>query len=289
MFDGVHLGHQHVIRQAVIDAATLGGIAVVMTFDPHPLQILAPAHAPALLQSLVQRVRSISAMGVHAVWTAPFDAALSQKPGDDFIRDIVAQLPTLRSVSVGKDFQFGRARSGNVTLLQTLGREFGFRVHALSPIAVGGITVSSTRIRETLRRGDLDHVAELLGRPYAIAGAVVQGDQRGRTLGFPTANLDITRLALPPLGVYAARTQIRGKTHLAAVNLGIRPTLHEPNPVPRCEAHLLDFDGDLYGSYLELEIVAFIRPEQAFPSLPELRAQIERDIASVRDLCSCAA
>jgi riboflavin kinase/FMN adenylyltransferase len=194
---------------------------------------------------------------------------------------VAANLRTLRSITVGQGFHFGRERSGNVALLRTLGKELGFRVNAMAPIHIGDEVVSSTRVRAALREGELAHVSELLGRPYALAGRVVEGDRIGRQLGFPTANLDVAGLELPPFGVYAVRVHHKDLDYLGALNIGIRPTVSNESAF-RFEVHLLDFEGDLYGCELKVEFIHRLRPEKKFGSVDALREQIGRDIAAVR-------
>ena len=191
MFDGVHLGHQHVIRQSRIDARTRGATTVVATFDPHPLTVVRPDKAPRLLQSLPQRIATLESQGTDAVLVLRFDEALSRKSGEAFVRELVDGFGGLRSFTVGQGFHFGQGRSGNVPLLRSLGRELGFSVNAVAPIHIGTEVVSSTRVRGALRDGKLGLVAELLGRPYSIVGPVVRGDQLGQSFGIPTANLDV--------------------------------------------------------------------------------------------------
>lgn len=284
MFDGVHLGHQHVIRQAWLDARALGARAAVVTFDPHPLAIVAPERAPQLLQSVAERVRIIGDLGADAVIVMRFDAETSRVSGEQFVRDLARGFGRLRSFTVGAGFQFGHGRSGDVPLLQRLGPELGFVVHATAPIHIGDEIVSSTRIRSALRSGALGLVAELLGRPYTIAGRVQPGDRLGRQLGFPTANLDVTGLALPPLGVYAVRVRHRNRDWLGALNLGRRPTVTGGDAPVRCEVHLLDFDEEIYGEELRVEFTALLRAERRFAGLDALRVQIVSDIASIREM-----
>ena len=284
MFDGVHLGHQHVIRQALLDARALGARSVIASFDPHPLAIVRPENAPRLLQPLPQRLAEIARLGADAALVLRFDAAFSRRTGEEFVRTLASGFGRLRSFTVGTGFHFGQGRSGNVPLLQSLGRELGFEVNAMEPIHIGAEVVSSTRVRAALREGRLGHVAELLGRPYSIAGTVVEGDRLGRTLGFPTANLPVTGLELPPPGVYAARVRHPGGEHPGALNLGFRPTLGSPEPQLRFETHLIGFDGDLYGVPISVEFVRQIRPERRFPSMEALQAQIAQDVAAVSEL-----
>ncbi|MEY4689954.1 MAG: hypothetical protein RIT19_279 [Verrucomicrobiota bacterium] len=281
MFDGVHLGHQHVVRQARIDARNRGASTVVATFDPHPLTVVRPEKAPRLLQSLPQRIATLESQGADAVLVLRFDETLSRRSGEAFVRELVDGFGGLRSFTVGQGFHFGQGRSGNVPLLRSLGRELGFSVNAVAPIHIGSEVVSSTRVRSALRDGKLGLVAELLGRPYSIVGPVVRGDQLGQSLGFPTANIAVEGLELPPFGVYAARARHAGGEFPAAVNLGLRPTLGSPQPQLRFEAHLIGFRGDLYGRDLAVELVGFLRPERRFAHLEALKAQIDRDIAAV--------
>lgn len=282
VFDGVHLGHQQVIRQTLADAAQHEALGVVITFDRHPNSIVAPLRVPPLIYSLPQKLRAIASLGVDATLLIPFDEPFSRQTGETFIRGLACDFGHLASVCVGREFAFGHKRSGNVELLQRLGRELNFAVHGLAAVALDGQTVSSTRIRESIRAGQLDAAGQMLGRGYALAGSVVKGDQLGRKLGFPTANLDVTGLILPPHGVFAAHAQIGGETLRAVVNIGTRPTISSGAPTPRVEAHLLDFDGDLYGQELELTFATRLRDEQKFPSLEELKQQITRDIAAAR-------
>lgn len=286
MFDGVHLGHQHVIRQALIDARATGAKSVVATFDPHPLAVVRPDKAPRLLQPLAQRIRDIGRLGADAVLVLRFDAEFSRQTGEQFVRALASGFGSLRSFTVGQGFHFGHGRSGNVPLLRTLGRELGFTINAMAPIQIGPEAVSSTRVRTALREGRFAHVAELLGRPYSLSGNVISGDRVGRTLGFPTANIPVEGLELPPPGVYAARVRHAGAEYGGALNLGMRPTLGSPEPQLRFEVHLIDFDGDLYGAELEVEFVKQLRAERKFAGLDALKAQIARDVAAARQLLS---
>ncbi|MCX6905284.1 MAG: bifunctional riboflavin kinase/FAD synthetase [Verrucomicrobia bacterium] len=282
MFDGVHLGHQQVIRQAVTDAEQREGLAVVVTFDLHPAAVVAPERAPQMIHSLPQRMRALAALGVEAAWLIHFDREFSQQTAADFIRNLARDWNPLGSVCVGRDFSFGRQRSGNVKLLRELGEELGFTVHGLAAVALDGQTVSSTRIREAIRAGHLDTAQQMMGREYALAGAVVEGDRLGRQLGFPTANIEAGGLVLPPGGVYAVHAKDGEAHYRGLLNIGHRPTLQQPTPQLRVEAHLLDFEGDLYGRELEITFVDKLREERKFPSLEGLRQQIAQDVAEAR-------
>ncbi len=304
-FDGVHLGHQQIIRQTLADARQHNALALVLTFDQHPNTIVAPNRVPPLIYSLAQRIRALESLGTEALLLIHFDRAFSAQTGEEFVRNLVRDLgnggarlsgpqrvrggedaagrsPVLQSICVGANFAFGHKRSGNVALLKRLGEELHFTVHGLAAISLDGRVVSSTRIREAIRDGDLDAAGQMLGRTYSLAARVIPGDQLGHQLGFPTANLDCTGLVLPPNGVYAARAAVRGETHRAVLNIGHRPTLENRVPQLRVEVHLLDFTGDLYGEEIEITFAEKLREEKKFPSLAALREQIARDIEEAK-------
>ena len=282
VFDGVHLGHQQIIRQTVADARSHDAISLVVTFDRHPSAIVAPDKTPPQIFSRSQKLRAIESLDVDGLLEIPFDKTFSEKSGETFIRELARDLGKIHSVCVGADFVFGHKRSGNVALLKKLGAELNFQVHGMAELALDGHTVSSTRIREAIRTGNFDAASQMLGRPYAICGRIVEGDRLGRQFGFPTANLDTTNLVLPPNGVYAASTKLKEQFYRVALNIGLRPTVATVQPHLRVEAHLLDFSGDLYGAELELELGVKLREERKFASATELREQIARDVAAVR-------
>ncbi len=284
MFDGVHLGHQQVIRQAISDAAQHEAVSVVVTFDRHPNTIVAPERVPPLIYSLPQKLRAIAALKADATLLLEFTESFSQKTGEQFIRESADQFGRIHSICVGSSFHFGYRRSGNVTLLQKLGKELHFVVHGLSAVSLDEQTVSSTRIREAIRDGNLDLAGQMLGREYSLAGNVQRGDGLGRKLGIPTANIDITGLAVPPGGVYAVHCAVGGQSHRGVLNIGYRPTLGNHAAELRVEAHLLDFNDDLYGQEIEITFVEKLRDERKFPSLDALREQIEGDITEARAL-----
>jgi riboflavin kinase / FMN adenylyltransferase len=283
-FDGVHLGHQQIIRQTITDARKYNALGLVITFDRHPNTIVAPARVPPLIYSLPQKLRTLESLGPEATLLIHFDQAFSQKTGEAFIRELAGAWSGIQSICVGANFHFGYKRSGNVELLKKLGGELKFLVHGMAAVALDGEPVSSTRIREAIRVGDLDAASQMLGRAYSMAGPVIEGDKLGRKLGFPTANLDPSGLALPPSGVYAIHAVVSGKTHRAVLNIGTRPTLGNPNPPLRVEAHLLDFDGDIYGHELEIVFAEKLRDEKKFSSVDELKAQIARDIERAKSV-----
>lgn len=281
-FDGVHLGHQQILRQTISDARQFEAPSVVVTFDTHPSQIVAPDRAPKLIYTLDQRLNVIESLGADALLLLHFDKEFSQKTGEQFVRELVAGFGHVCSVCVGRDFTFGRKRSGNVELLRSLGNEQGFSVHGLASVALDGETVSSTRIRAAVLQGEFDAASQMLGRPYSLAGKIVQGDRLGRQLGFPTANLEVSGLLVPPNGVYAVHVNAANLARRAVANIGFRPTLGEASPDLHVEAHLFDFDGDLYGQNLELTFHKKLRDEEKFDSIEALKRQIQRDADAAR-------
>lgn len=284
VFNGVHLGHQQVILQAVGDAARHDGLSVVITFDRHPAAVLAPARVPPLIYPLAKKLRVLASLGPDTACVIHFDKEFSELTGEEFMRGLARDCGKIQSLSVGRAFSFGRGRSGNVALLEALGKELNFAVHALAEVALDGQAVSSTRVRAAVRAGRFAQAGQMLGRPYALCGRIITGTGLGRQMGVPTANLDLAGLLTPPPGVYAARALVRGRSHLAAVNIGCRPTVPGAARPIQVEAHLLDFAGDIYGEEMELGFVKKLRDEQKFASLTALRGQILRDIALTRDL-----
>ena len=283
-FDGVHLGHQQIIRQTIADARQQEAIGLVVTFDRHPNTVVAPHRVPPLIYPLAQKVRVIEAMGAEALLLIHFDKAFSEQTGEGFVRDLAQGLSRIQSLCVGANFTFGHKRSGDVALLRQLGAALGFAVHGIAAVSLDGNAISSTRIRQAIRAGEFDPAGRMLGRPWSLAGQVARGDGLGRQIGFPTANLDATGLALPPNGVYVAHIVLRNRTLRAVVNVGLRPTLQLPASQVRVEAHLLDFDEEISGEELEILFLERLRDEKAFPSLAELKAQIGRDVERAR-LC----
>ena len=281
-FDGVHLGHQQIIRQTISDARQHEGLAVVLTFDRHPNVVVAPAKVPPLIYPLPRKLRAIEGLGVDNLLLLHFDREFSQQTGEDFVKRLVREIGPIQSLCVGSNFVFGHKRSGNVELLKRLGAELRFVVHGMAAVSLDGKAVSSTRIREAIARGDLDAAGQMLGRTYSLSGKVIPGDGVGRKLGFPTANLEVAGLALPPGGVYAIHAEVEGQAFRAVLNIGHRPTRNQPAPVLHVEAHLLDFTGDLYGKDLEVVFVDRLRDEKKFNSMDELRDQIGRDIEVAR-------
>lgn len=284
-FDGVHPGHQAVIRKAVDLARAAGKRAAVMTFDPHPRAFFGQGEAYAeSLTPLPEKIRLLGELGVDIVYVAVFDRAFSRLEPEAFVRELLIRRLNVSDAAVGFDFTFGRGGAGNPALLAQLGAP-GLAVHTVEPVSAAGAKVSSSRIREALMLGDVALVAGLLRRPYRISGTVAHGAKRGRTIGFPTANIEPDgRYVLPRHGVYAVYVRRGGEIHPAVMNVGVVPTFHGEGGTPKLEAHLLDFSGDLYGERLAVEFVAFLRPEMKFSGAEALAAQIREDAEQARRL-----
>lgn len=287
-FDGLHHGHLALMRTVVEHARALDGHAVVYTFEPHPRKVLGGADSPGLLTTLEQKLEVIASCGVDMTVIERFTPELAKTPPELFVRDILWARFRPAEIYVGYDFRFGRHREGSMALLVDLGPELGFRATLLPEVKVGGAPVSSTVIRRLLAAGNVEEAAVLLGRPYALRGRVAAGDRRGRTLGFPTANLEAENEVLPEPGVYAGHMRFldegdpaRGAVLRAVTNLGRRPTFGDALRLV-AEAHLLDFTGDLYGRRVDLTFVSRIRPERRFEGAEALRAQIARDVEEGR-------
>ncbi len=285
-YDGVHLGHQTVISEVRRLAGELEAQSVVVTFSRHPAAVVRPASAPKLLTDLPQKLELLAETGVDATAVIQFDAQRANEEAADFVRHVLVDCLRTRLVVVGEDFHFGRNRTGNVALLRELGARWDFEV---LPIPLVGERadagpVSSTSIRRAISAGDIDTANRLLGRPYELRGIVVAGDQRGRLIGFPTANVEVSgELCLPGDGVYAGwYERPTGERHPCAVNIGRRPTFYEDADVSLVEAHLVDFDGDLYGESARIEFVRSLRPERRFDGVEALAAQLRLDVESAR-------
>jgi riboflavin kinase/FMN adenylyltransferase len=282
VFDGVHVGHRAVIEAARQQVESHGGNCVVVTFDPHPIRVLAPERAPRqLLASLDHKARLLEKIHVDALLALPFTREFAQISATDFIESLVRH-QHVATIAVGEDWRFGKGREGDVSFLRRIGEKLGFQVIALPPVMHQGERISSTRIRQSIRDGAMANAAEMLGRPYGIEGLVVKGQQLGRTLGFPTANIALGEEQLPPDGVWAVRGHGDGHAWQGVANLGNRPTVDGLTRV--FEVHLFDHDSDLYGKMLEVEFVKHLRPEQKFPSLDALREQITKDVTGAREV-----
>ena len=284
VFDGVHLGHQAVISTSAEHARKANGTPVVVTFDPHPEKILRPDKAPHLLTATPHKVALIRTLGVRHLLIIPFDKQFAATEPEDFAQQLVQHSKPLREICVGHEWSFGKNRRGNLQLLSKLGAEFDFKVVGIPPVSVNGEIVSSTTIRRAVEAGDLKKAAAMLGRDYTILGTVVRGDDLGKKIGFPTANLSAHSEQFPPNGVYFAEARLDGVPYPGVVNLGYRPTVSSAKSDRILEIHLLDFKREIYGKDLELRFFRYLRPEKKFETVDALVRQIERDVQQAREL-----
>jgi riboflavin kinase / FMN adenylyltransferase len=284
VFDGVHLGHQAVISTSAEHARATNGTPVVVTFDPHPEKILRPDKAPHLLTATEHKIALIRTFGVGHLLIIPFNKQFAATEPEDFVQQLAQHSNPLREICVGHKWSFGKNRRGNLQLLTKLGAEFDFNVVGIPPVTVNGEIVSSTTIRRAVEAGDLKKAAAMLGREYTILGTVVRGDDLGKKIGFPTANLSAHSEQFPPNGVYFAEAKLDGVAYPGVVNLGYRPTVSSGKSDRVLEIHLLDFDRDIYGKGLELRFVRYLRPEKKFENVDALVQQIKRDVEQAREL-----
>ena len=282
-FDGVHLGHQAMLRDVVKRAGELGAPAVVVTFEPHPLKVLHPERAPRMIQTLRQREEAIEACGIDALVLVPFTRDFSLTPAEDFIRDLLVSRLAVREVHVGEHFMFGRERAGNMEVLRRIGDAAGFIVTGIADVADASAAISSTRIRNALFEGDVASANALLGRAYAMDGLIAKGDRMGRKIGFPTMNLQPDNELYPKDGVYFTSVRIESfeRTFPCVTNIGRRPTVYE-DFATTIESYILDFSSDVYGERVRLSFFDRLRDEQKFPSMLDLTAQIKRDVEATR-------
>lgn len=282
-FDGVHLGHEALLALLREKARSLGLPAVVLTFEPHPREFFAPAEAPARLASLREKLLLLEAAGVDRVHVCRFDRHFASLTAEDFIDRLLVAGLGVRHLFVGDDFRFGKARRGDFALLQGASSAHSFGVEAMPTLDVAGERVSSSAVRAALAAGDMDHAARLLGRPYSIAGRVMHGDKIGRSLGFPTANIQLKHRRPALSGIYAVSVQGAGPTlRMGAASVGVRPTVTDAGRAT-LEVHLLDFEGDLYTAHLRVHFLHKLRDEAKYDSLDALTAQIARDVTATRD------
>ncbi len=282
VFDGLHLGHQEVVRAAQDHAAQHHGTAVVMSFDPHPLRVLRPAQAPKMLCGQAYQMKLLKSMGITTALLCPFTRETAATQAEVFMDQLVSRCHPLGCVSVGYTWTLGKERGGNIRSLMEQGQRHDFAVYGVPPIRVDGEVVSSTLIRDAVSTGDLGKANRLLGRDYALYGTVQKGRELARQLGFPTANVSPEAELLPPYGVYAVRVEIEGAWRTGVANLGVRPTVETGNAQPSLEVHVFDWQGDLYGQSLEVRLERFLRPEQKFSSLEALKHQIALDVEAAR-------
>ncbi|MGE0667341.1 MAG: bifunctional riboflavin kinase/FAD synthetase [Sphingomonadales bacterium] len=283
-FDGFHKGHQAVVRRAAEIADEMGVKLAVMTTEPHPSQFFRPDTPSFRLMSLRSKAQALEAFGADVLFVLTFDAGLAGTPAEDFVREVLVRRLKARHVVTGYDQRFGKGRGGDADLLRRMGEETGFGVTVVAPLEVDGEVYSSSRVREHLRNGDPEQAALLMGHWWRIEGRVEQGDQRGRTIGFPTANVGWGDYLEPRLGVYAVRMHVEDGPHRGVfdgvANLGRRPTFGKTDI--SFEVHLFDFVGDLYGAHVGVDMIGFIRPERKFDGLEALKAQIAADAAAAR-------
>jgi riboflavin kinase/FMN adenylyltransferase len=291
-YDGVHRGHQAVIRRTQAEARRHHARTAVVTFDRHPAAVVRPDSAPKLLTTLEQKLELLAGLGVDYTYVVHFDDERASESAEDFVQEVLVDVLRARCVVVGRDFHFGNGRRGNVAMLTELGAQLGFETIGLELVAAEvdvAHVVSSTAIRKAVSAGDVDTAAAMLGRPHELWGTVVTGDRRGRTLGFPTANVAVTTdLILPGDGIYAGwYLRPDGARHATAINVGRRPTFYDDAPASLVEAFLLDFVGDLYGEAARVQFIRRLRPELKFDSVDALVAQMQADVAEARTVLGC--
>jgi riboflavin kinase/FMN adenylyltransferase len=282
-FDGVHRGHQKILERVKRQADERGGVPVVVTFDPHPPRVVRPDKAPPLLMTLDQKLDAFEKAGIHGVAVVHFTQELARWEPEVFVDTVLVDWLKVSEVWVGANFLFGRDRAGTFTLLRTLGEDRGFRTEKIDPVRYKDFVVSSTRVRHLIGEGRVDEAAALLGHHYCLDGVVVRGEQLGRTLGYPTANLQTRNELLPAYGIYATVAIIDGVQHAAVTSVGVRPTIHA-DASPTVETYLLDVSMDLYDRPMRLAFVQWLRPEETFESLDALTMQIARDCEAGRQV-----
>lgn len=284
VFDGVHLGHQAVISTSAEHARAANGTPVVVTFDPHPEKVLRPHAAPHLLTATPHKIALIRELGVAHLLIIKFDKQFAATEPEDFVHELMERSKPLREICVGHEWSFGKNRRGDLKLLNEFGARFDFGVVGIPPVTVNGELVSSTAIRQAVEAGDLAKAARMLGREYTILGSVVSGDNRGKKIGFPTANLSAHNEQFPPDGVYFAQAKLDGVMYPGVVNLGYRPTVETGKSERILEIHLFDFERDIYGKDLEVRFIRYLRPEKKFESVEALARQIDLDVKQAREL-----
>jgi riboflavin kinase / FMN adenylyltransferase len=277
-FDGVHLGHRAILDSVTSAAKARSAPSLLITFDPHPLAVVAPSRRPRLLQTRRQKLETLEDARIDGVLILPFDRELASLDGEAFFGEFLAQRLRFASIHVGRNFRFGRARGGDLRVLEAIGRQRGFSVVGVPQVEIAGETVSSSAIRAAIEEGEIERARAMLGRPFAVTGEVIRGEGRGRTLEFPTANLAVENETIPRRGVYVTETVVFASRFPSVTNVGIRPTFG--GSTLSVETHLLDVDEDLYGERLEVRFLARLRDERTFGGAAELADQIARDRAA---------
>lgn len=276
-FDGLHRGHQKIVERIRRSAADRGATALVLTFDPHPPRVVRPDKAPPLLMTMPQKVAALEKAGLYGVAVVRFTEAFSRLSPEQFVRQVLVDWLRVSEVWVGADFLFGHERAGTFSVLRSLGAQYGFRAEKIDPVRYKEFVVSSTRIRRLVAEGRVDEAGALLGHHYTIDGTITAGAGRGRTLGFPTANLSTDNELVPPTGVYATTAELHGTRWPAVTNIGVRPTFEAAGAVT-VETHILGLQADVYGAHLSLSFIQRLRDERKFPDVDALREQIAADV-----------
>ncbi|HEV7843568.1 MAG TPA: bifunctional riboflavin kinase/FAD synthetase [Pyrinomonadaceae bacterium] len=277
VFDGLHLGHQLVMRTVIERAQATGAVPTVITFDPHPRAVLHPESAPPLLQTFDQKIEALGMLGIEQTIVVRFTKAFAEVCAGDFLRDVVHERLQAKEVYLGKGFAFGHNREGNIELLKRVSAELGFRAEEVPEVQLRGGRISSSRIRQLLLEGRVNLARRMLGRPYGVEGRVVRGAERGRTIGFPTANLRPQNRVIPRHGVYVTATLIEGAWRRSITNIGTRPTF-ERSGEPSVETFVINWEGDLYGDVVRVRFLHRLRDERRFDSVEDLKRQIDYDL-----------
>ena len=283
-FDGIHLGHQELVRMVIRRAREISGRSMVVTFRPHPLKVLAPEKCPPLISIYEEKIRLFEKLGIDVLVKIPFSLHFAEMTPREFVKGVLCDTLGAKDIFVGYNYRFGKGREGTTQTLKQMGREFGFNVHEVEQISLHGEVISSTKIRQFLHAGEVEHAARLLGRPYAITGIVIKGDSRGKTLGFPTANIASKHTIVPANGVYAVKLLAREQCYDGIVNIGIRPTFETGSRA--IEVHVFNFNEDLYGEEITLFFIRKIRQERKFDTAEALIDQIGKDIRTAKAILS---
>lgn len=281
VFDGLHLGHQRIMETVVERARQIGAVPTAITFDPHPRAVLHPESSPPLLQTLDQRLAAFEFLGIKQAIVVRFTKEFAAQEAEKFLRETLHERLQAREVYLGKGFEFGKNRAGNIALLKKVSAELGFFAEEVPEVRLRGKRISSSRVRQTLFAGRVNLARRMLGRPYGVEGQIEHGARRGHQIGFPTANLKPQNRVIPRLGVYVTATLINDVWRRSITNIGVRPTF-ENDSEPSIETYIFDFDGDLYGDVLRVRFLHRLRNERKFSGIEELKAQIEKDTARAR-------
>jgi len=276
VFDGLHLGHQAIMQTVVSRAKKVNAVPTAITFDPHPRSVINREKAPPLLQTLDQRLNALKFFGIRQTIIVRFNQNFAAQDAEVFLRETIYERLQAREIYLGKGFAFGRNRGGNIELLRQMSKQLGFFADEVPEVCLRGARISSSKIRELLAHGKVNLARRMLGRPYGVEGVIIRGDQRGRTIGFPTANLKPQNRVIPKYGVYATANLIDGRWRRSITNVGVRPTF-EGDKEPSIESYIFDFDGDLYGDVLRVRFLHRIRDERKFGGIEELKIQIAKD------------